>query len=84
LGSNCAQLAGHVAQAASVPAPELASICNRAPQTPETASADAARPDRHEPEARQIPRSAPCPCKSGEKFKRCCGKNAPPALNMAA
>jgi hypothetical protein len=27
-----------------------------------------------------IPRSAPCPCKSGEKFKRCCGKNAPPVL----
>jgi uncharacterized protein YecA (UPF0149 family) len=26
----------------------------------------------------EIPRSAPCPCKSGEKYKRCCGKNAPP------
>jgi uncharacterized protein YecA (UPF0149 family) len=29
----------------------------------------------------QIPRSAPCPCKSGEKYKRCCGKNAPPVLS---
>jgi len=27
-----------------------------------------------------IPRSSPCPCKSGEKYKRCCGKNAPPVL----
>jgi hypothetical protein len=25
-----------------------------------------------------IPRSAPCPCGSGEKYKRCCGKDAPP------
>ena len=30
------------------------------------------------------PRSAPCPCGSGEKFKRCCGKNAPPVLSFAA
>jgi len=30
-----------------------------------------------------IPRSAPCPCKSGEKYKRCCGKNAPPVLSRA-
>ena len=29
----------------------------------------------------QTPRNAPCPCKSGEKYKRCCGKNAPPVLN---
>jgi len=26
------------------------------------------------------PRNAPCPCGSGEKHKRCCGKNAPPVL----
>jgi uncharacterized protein YecA (UPF0149 family) len=31
-----------------------------------------------------IPRSAPCPCKSGEKYKRCCGKNAPPVLTKQA
>jgi hypothetical protein len=29
------------------------------------------------------PRNAPCPCKSGEKYKRCCGKNAPPTLGVA-
>ena len=26
------------------------------------------------------PRNAPCPCRSGEKFTRCCGKAAPPVL----
>ena len=30
------------------------------------------------------PRSAPCPCGSGEKYKRCCGKDAPPVLSRAA
>jgi hypothetical protein len=30
------------------------------------------------------PRNAPCPCGSGVKYKRCCGKNAPPVLNTAA
>ncbi len=27
-----------------------------------------------------IARNAPCPCGSGEKYKRCCGKSAPPLL----
>jgi len=31
-----------------------------------------------------IPRSAPCPCKSGQKYKRCCGKNAAPLLTTRA
>jgi hypothetical protein len=31
-----------------------------------------------------IPRSAPCPCGSGQKYKRCCGLNAPPVLSQAA
>ncbi len=30
------------------------------------------------------PRNAPCPCGSGAKYNRCCGKNAPPVLNLAA
>ncbi len=30
------------------------------------------------------PRNAPCPCGSKLKFKRCCGKNAPPVLHAAA
>ncbi len=28
----------------------------------------------------QTPRNALCPCGSGQKFKRCCGKSAPPVL----
>jgi hypothetical protein len=28
-----------------------------------------------------ISRSAPCPCGSGQKYKRCCGRDAPPILN---
>jgi uncharacterized protein YecA (UPF0149 family) len=26
------------------------------------------------------PRNAPCPCGSGAKYKRCCGRNAAPVL----
>jgi hypothetical protein len=32
----------------------------------------------------QTPRNATCPCGSGIKYKRCCGKQAPPVLNAAA
>ena len=32
----------------------------------------------------QTPRNAPCPCGSTQKYKRCCGQNAPPVLGMAA
>jgi len=31
-----------------------------------------------------VPRNASCPCGSKLKFKRCCGKNAPPVLHAAA
>ena len=30
------------------------------------------------------PRTALCPCKSGEKYKRCCGRQAPPILSETA
>lgn len=32
----------------------------------------------------QTPRNALCPCGSGQKFKRCCGKDAPPQLHYNA
>jgi uncharacterized protein YecA (UPF0149 family) len=32
----------------------------------------------------QTPRNALCPCGSKLKYKRCCGKNAPPVLGRAA
>ncbi len=31
----------------------------------------------------EIARSAQCPCNSGQKYKRCCGRSAPPILNAA-
>jgi len=31
----------------------------------------------------QVPRNSPCPCGSGEKYKRCCGRGAPPVLSRA-
>jgi uncharacterized protein YecA (UPF0149 family) len=34
--------------------------------------------------AEAVPRSAPCPCGSGAKYKRCCGTTAAPVLNRAA
>lgn len=32
----------------------------------------------------EVARNAPCPCGSGNKYKRCCGTNAPPVLGRAA
>ena len=54
-----------------------------------------AQPDTKKPEVRnepkralelvpETPRNAQCPCKSGQKFKRCCGRGAPPVLDRAA
>jgi len=58
-------------------------------QAAETAPENSAKQTQSEPApaappARVIPRSAPCPCKSGQKYKRCCGKNAPPVLTAKA
>jgi hypothetical protein len=35
-------------------------------------------------EPNSVPRNAPCPCGSGQKYKRCCGQNAPPVLHRHA
>ena len=54
-------------------------------QLTENAEQNSAKQTQSEPaQTAPIPRSAPCPCKSGEKFKRCCGKNAPPVLSSPA
>ena len=47
------------------------------------------QPQQNESFARRNPqpevgRNSPCPCGSGQKYKRCCGVNAPPILNHAA
>jgi hypothetical protein len=33
---------------------------------------------------RSTPRNAPCPCRSGAKYKKCCGNPAAPVVNKAA
>jgi hypothetical protein len=64
----------HDAPPAETAPPAASSFCNPASKTPPAA---ASRPV-------DFPRNAQCPCRSGLKFKRCCGKNAPPVLNRAA
>ena len=57
---------------------------NRQRQLTENAEHNSAKQTQSEPaKTAGIPRSAPCPCKSGEKYKRCCGKNAPPVLTTS-
>jgi uncharacterized protein YecA (UPF0149 family) len=52
---------------------------------PRNSAPDSAKQTQPEPEkTKLIPRGAPCPCKSGQKYKRCCGRNAPPVLTVKA
>ena len=62
----------------------LASNCSPQEHTVQAAPAPAPELASNCSPAKQTPRSAPCPCGSREKFKRCCGKNAPPVLGKAA
>jgi uncharacterized protein YecA (UPF0149 family) len=56
-----------------------------AKQAAEAVAHNSAKQSQSEPaKTPPIPRSAPCPCKSGQKYKRCCGKSAPPVLTHAA
>ncbi len=48
---------------------------------PETAP-DFTKSDTFSDSVKPIPRGAPCPCGSGQKYKRCCGRNAPPVLHQ--
>ena len=54
------------------------------PAPPPQSEADTASTKRTQSETRPTPRSAPCPCGSGQKYKRCCGQNAPAVLQNAA
>ena len=45
----------------------------KAPQAPQAPSAEAPRPFTRE--GRKVGRNEPCPCGSGKKYKKCCGKN---------
>jgi hypothetical protein len=63
---------------------ELASYCKPRGHAAPAASVQVPELASNCKPAPQIPRSAPCPCGSREKYKRCCGKNAPPVLGKAA
>jgi hypothetical protein len=54
------------------------SFCKPAQSAPATPAKTAASSFCNSP---ATPRNALCPCGSGVKYKRCCGKNAPPVLN---
>ena len=56
-----------------LPAFSVESASNVQSTTPEQDPVETAAP--------AIARNAPCPCGSTEKFKRCCGRTAPPVLN---
>jgi len=59
-----------VNRATAVPAESLESLSFFTPFEPAT-------------KRTQTPRNAQCPCNSGQKYKRCCGKNAPAVLQAA-
>jgi uncharacterized protein YecA (UPF0149 family) len=44
------------------------------PNMPRLASEPAPQPSSHEKKYPGTGRNAPCPCNSGKKYKRCCGK----------
>jgi hypothetical protein len=54
------------------------------PDTPPSSHQPAASPREASSQSNAIGRNAPCPCGSRNKFKRCCGRNAPPVLSKAA
>jgi hypothetical protein len=65
----------------------LSSFCNpvgHAPDLPSTGPVAPKTPSSFWEKLKMMPRNAPCPCGSGAKYKRCCGKDAPPVLNHAA
>jgi len=58
---------------------EFATLFGTRSMPPETATSSFCKTDS---EPVQTPRNANCPCKSGLKYKRCCGKNSPAVLNV--
>ena len=75
-----------------VPHPPIADATARAellatlpaPALLESLEAQAPKPEATPVAKAAVPRNASCPCGSKLKFKRCCGKNAPPVLHAAA
>jgi hypothetical protein len=66
---------------------KLSSFCKpvgQVPDLPSTGPVALKTPSSFCEKPKFTPRNAPCPCGSNDKYKRCCGKNAPPVLNQAA
>lgn len=60
---------------------DIVAAMRRAPHTAERSQSNEAAPAKQTQfPAPATPRNAPCPCRSGLKFKRCCGRNAPALL----
>jgi preprotein translocase subunit SecA len=73
--------------AAFTGAPTAPATAPPAPPTPGSMGSNckpAAAPAKPTAQPRNTPRNAPCPCNSGQKFKRCCGKETPIVQNRAA
>jgi hypothetical protein len=62
----------------------LDSFCKPVGQVPELPSTKPVAAPSAPAVSRNIPRNAPCPCKSGAKYKKCCGGPAAQALKPAA
>ena len=63
---------------------DIVAVTRRLPSVTErTQSAEAVLTKQTQFPAPATPRNAPCPCGSGLKFKRCCGRNAPALLGAA-
>ena len=63
----------------------LDSFCNPAASAAPPAAGSFCNPASAQPAvSKNIPRNAPCPCRSGAKYKKCCGGPAAQALNRAA
>jgi hypothetical protein len=62
----------------------LNSFCNPVGQVPDLPSTKPVATATTPAVSKNIPRNAPCPCKSGAKYKKCCGGPAASALNKAA
>jgi SEC-C motif-containing protein len=62
----------------------LNSFCNPAAPAPNPPPTKPVATPKAPAVSKNIPRNAPCPCKSGAKYKKCCGGPAAGALNKAA
>ncbi len=62
----------------------LSSFCNPVGQVPDLPSTKPVASPTTPSVPKNTPRNAPCPCKSGAKYKKCCGGPAATVINQAA